>query len=82
MGDGIRMRTFERGVEAETLSCGSGVVAAGLSALLRHHIPVPLTVTTRGGTLQVEATMVDRASFDRIRLIGPVQLVFTGTVTI
>lgn len=82
MGDGIRMRTFERGVEAETLSCGSGVVAAGLSALLRHHIPVPLTVTTRGGTLQVEATMVDRASFDRIRLIGPVQHVFTGTVTI
>ncbi len=82
MGEGIRMRTFERGVEAETLSCGSGVVAAGLSALLRHRMTLPLTVTTRGGTLQVEATVVDRGGFDRVRLIGPVQPVFNGALSI
>jgi diaminopimelate epimerase len=82
LGDGIRMRTFERGVEAETLSCGSGVVAAGLSAMLRHRMPGPLVVKTRGGILQVEATMNDRGGFEGIRLIGPVQHVFNGIVSI
>jgi len=81
-GDGLRMRTFERGVEAETLSCGSGVVAAALCAIYRHRMPVPLTVLTRGGTLQVEAWMVDREGFDGIRLIGPVEHVFSGSITI
>ena len=82
MGDGLRMRTFERGVEAETLSCGSGVVAAALSAIHRHSLPSPVTVLTRGGTLHVEASLVDREGFDAIRLIGPVQHVFTGSVSI
>lgn len=81
-GDGLRMRTFERGVEAETLSCGSGVVAAALSAIYRHRMTVPLTVQTRGGTLHVEASLVDREGFDSIRLIGPVQHVFSGSISI
>lgn len=79
-GAGIRMRTFERGVEAETLSCGSGVVAAGLSTLLRYPLSVPLMVTTRGGILHVEASKVNDGMFEGIRLIGPVEHVFNGTL--
>jgi len=80
-GGGIRMRTFERGVEAETLSCGSGVVAAALSALLRGHATAPVAVRTRGGALRVEAS-ADGQVFTQVRLIGPVQQVFTGHVQI
>lgn len=76
---GIRMRTYERGVEGETLSCGSGVVAAALSALLRAQATAPVQVYTRGGVLRVEASPRE-GGFAQVRLIGPVQQVFTGTV--
>jgi diaminopimelate epimerase len=79
---GIRMRTFERGVEAETLSCGSGVVAAALSALYRRTVHSPVKVTAPGGELKVEATQVHREDFAHIRLTGPATPVFTGTIKI
>lgn len=73
----VRMRTFERGVEGETLSCGSGVVAAALSALTRGLARSPVDVSARGGRLHVVAT-VQGNGFTGVRLIGPVQKVFTG----
>lgn len=77
---GIRMRTYERGVEAETLSCGSGVVAAALSALYRGHAEAPVAVSTRGGDLRVEAQRSGENGFEGICLIGPVRMVFHGTI--
>lgn len=79
--DGIRMRTYERGVEAETLSCGSGVVAAALSAIERGVAKAPVRVVARGGVLTVEAVRTDDGSYDQVRLKGPVQEVYTGTIT-
>ncbi len=76
------MRTFERGVEAETLSCGSGVVAAALSALYRRVVRSPVSVSAPGGELRVEAKQLDREGFNDIRLIGPVQEVFQGSIFI
>lgn len=78
----VRMRTFERGVEAETLSCGTGVVAAALSAMARHESQSPALVVTRGGRLLVEAERVDREGWHRIRLIGPAVHVFDGTIAV
>lgn len=75
----VRMRTYERGVEAETLSCGTGVVAAALSALDRRLLQVPVTVVAPGGTLRVEARH-DGEGYDHIVLIGPAQHVFTGEI--
>ena len=77
----VDMRTYERGVEAETLSCGTGVVAAALSALGRGLVRTPVKVSTPGGVLCVEARMYDDGA-KNIRLIGPVAHVFNGTVTI
>lgn len=80
--DGLRMRTYERGVEAETLSCGSGVVAAALSAFHRGYAEDLVAVSTRGGELRVEARRSGENGFDGIRLIGPVRKVFHGTISL
>lgn len=76
--DGVlHMRTFERGVEAETLSCGTGVTAAALSVLATGELRSPVAVRAPGGELAVEADLVDGA-FRNVRLAGPVRKVFSG----
>ncbi len=79
----LRVRTFERGVEAETLSCGTGVVAAALAHALKESLESNIIrhIATKGGNLTVEFTgaMKDkRIEFDSIFLTGPVQFVFEG----
>lgn len=78
----VEMRTYERGVEAETLSCGTGVVAAALSALQRGLVQDPVAVRTPGGDLVVEAHLDAAGGASGIRLIGPVEHVFDGTIAI
>ncbi|MFI5155018.1 MAG: diaminopimelate epimerase [Chitinophagales bacterium] len=79
--DEILVRTYERGVEDETLSCGTGVVA---SALICHHNEVgynDVTVLTKGGRLVVEFDRVEE-SFKNIWLCGPAEMVFEGDIDI
>lgn len=75
----IRVRTFERGVEAETLACGTGVTAA---ALVGHRILQPecrdFTVEAMGGTLGVKFALTDDGGFTGVFLTGPAERVFTG----
>lgn len=73
----IQMRTFERGVEQETLSCGSGVTAAALWAADSGHAEDMCEVRTRGGILNVHFTKSDEG-FEAIRLTGPAEQVFEG----
>jgi diaminopimelate epimerase len=68
--NGLEMRTYERGVENETLSCGTGVTAAALSAGLKG-LPSPVQVTTAGGILTVEFEYNNHDVFTSIFLIGP-----------
>lgn len=76
------IRTYERGVEDETLSCGTGVTAAALSFGLRHPDKNELKVTTRGGELQVKWNRNEDGSFSEIYLCGPAQYVFDGHIMI
>jgi len=76
----LEMRTYERGVEAETLSCGTGVTAAALSAMSRGHVEAACEVVTRGGRLRVEAEPNGNGGFAKVHLSGPIGEVFTGTV--
>jgi diaminopimelate epimerase len=77
MPDGrVAMRTYERGVEAETLACGSGAMATALWAALEGIQP-PVTVRTAGGEdLVVELT--NGPGGREATLIGPAVAVFTG----
>jgi len=80
--DSIFVRTYERGVEDETLSCGTGVTAA---ALVSAHNPRGFNrvdVRTPGGNLSVEFTKVDDTHFENIWLCGPAELVFSGEIEI
>ncbi|MEO8067554.1 MAG: diaminopimelate epimerase [Flavobacteriales bacterium] len=78
--DRLEMRTYERGVEAETLSCGTGVTAGALSAMARGLVTGACAVLTRGGELRVEAEPQGEG-FTDISLIGPVRCVFNGEVS-
>lgn len=75
----IKVRTFERGVEAETYSCGTGVTAAALVTHKNKQVYSPLEIITLGGTLKVHFTAQENGSFVNIWLEGPAKKVFTGS---
>jgi diaminopimelate epimerase len=77
----LSVRTYERGVEDETFSCGTGVTACALSAHLRKGWESPVKVETIGGTLEVAFTATAEG-FSDIYLIGPAVRVFTGQLEI
>ncbi len=78
----IKMRTYERGVEAETLACGTGVTAAALAANYKGLISsTSIPVQAKGGELKVEFKKDDVNLYYDIWLSGPATLVFQGKIT-
>ena len=76
----IRVRTFERGVESETLACGTGVTAAALIASRVHRFGSPVQVRVQGGD-QLEVSFQERdGEFSEVRLTGPAEFVFEGKI--
>lgn len=78
--DSIFVRTYERGVENETLSCGTGVTAAALLSAHNEKGFNTVRVKTLGGNLSVEFNKIDDQHFDNIWLCGPAELVYTGVI--
>lgn len=75
----VAMRTYERGVEAQTLACGSGAIASALWAHLKGDAS-PIAVLTAGGDeLIVTFTSAGDKGGWRVQLEGPVEMAFTGT---
>jgi diaminopimelate epimerase len=80
--DGIYVRTFERGVEEETLSCGTGVTASAISTVLAGHLDTKtVRVKTLGGNLSVSFNISGNIISD-IWLSGPATFVYEGKVEV
>ena len=79
--NGLFVRTYERGVEDETLSCGTGVTAAALALGNRKEGENEVAITTLGGELSVKFTYAANGSFYNIWLCGPATFVFKGEVS-
>jgi diaminopimelate epimerase len=78
----IRVRTFERGVEGETLACGTGVSASAMISARVHGFKSPVKVQVQGGDrLEVSFTETN-GEFGDVRLTGPADFVFTGKIEI
>ncbi|HEX4958244.1 MAG TPA: diaminopimelate epimerase, partial [Lacibacter sp.] len=76
----IDVRTYERGVENETLSCGTGVTASAIAAFAHATEPQHITVQTPGGTLSVKFKPTGNSKFEEVWLCGPATFVFQGTI--
>ncbi len=78
----IRVRTFERGVEGETLACGTGVTASALISAAVHQFSSPVQVKVKSGDLLEVSFDRDHGSFSNVRLTGPAEFVFEGRIDI
>jgi diaminopimelate epimerase len=77
----IEVRTYERGVEAETLSCGSGVVASAVTSALFGKVQSPVSVLTRSGIAYEVSFTVRDGYADEVRLKGDARLIYRSTIT-
>jgi diaminopimelate epimerase len=78
----IAIRTYERGVEDETLACGTGMVACALVFHELEGAASPISVKVRGGETLEIAFRKDGANYRDVTLTGPADFVFDGTVAI
>ncbi len=81
--DTLSIRTYERGVEDETLACGTGVTAAAIASFLQNgqkNAQGNVTVHARGGDLSVTFRAHADGSFTDIWLHGPAEPVFAGKI--
>lgn len=79
MADGaLAIRTYERGVENETLACGTGATASALIMALRHGLTSPVTLTTRSGSMLTIYFQQTDGRFGDLYLEGDARLIYTA----
>jgi diaminopimelate epimerase len=78
----IAIRTYERGVEEETLACGTGVVASALIFAATENVAAPISVRVRGGEELQVGFEKSGAQFKNVTLTGPADFVFEGAIEI
>jgi len=76
----IALRTYERGVEAETMACGTGAVASAIVAFLDARLTSPIAVSVRSGETLIVGFDFARDSFTNVTLQGSAHILFNGTV--
>jgi diaminopimelate epimerase len=77
----LAIRTYERGVEAETMACGTGATAAAVVAVARGLAASPVLLSTRGGVELCVKCSGDGTQAEHVLLRGPAHLVYRGELT-
>lgn len=80
-GNTIRMRTYERGVEAETLACGTGAVCSAIASVRRGLVEQPVTVRVSSGMNLTVSWVDEHPAYSQIALAGNARIVATGEIT-
>ena len=78
----IRVRTYERGIEGETLACGTGVTASALIAASLKNFISPVKIQVQGGDLLEVSFARNGSEFGDVRLSGPADFVFEGRINL
>ena len=82
LGDGaLAVRTYERGVEAETLACGTGCAAVACLGVLHGLVDPPVRVRTRGGAVLTVGLELEADRIRNLTLAGPAAHVYRGTLS-
>ncbi|MEM8965694.1 MAG: diaminopimelate epimerase [Bacteroidota bacterium] len=76
----VQMRIYERGVENETLSSGTGITAVALALAHAENRKSPIMVQARGGNLKITFEQPEIGRFTQVFMTGPAVMVFEGTV--
>ena len=80
--EGIRVRTYERGVEDETMACGTGAVASAIFAAEKGVCSSPVRVTTSGGEhLKIVFDLHNDGHAENVFLQGPARIIYIGQLT-
>ncbi|MBP1645884.1 MAG: diaminopimelate epimerase [Bacteroidetes bacterium] len=79
----LRIRTYERGVEDETLSCGTGITASAIAYAEKYKLnQSPITIHSKGGELKVFFEKTAQNTYSNIFLQGSVEKVFDGVINL
>lgn len=76
----LELRTYERGVEAETPACGTGTVAAALIAARLRQVTPPVSVAVASGDVLTVDFRTTQSGAENVTLLGPAEHVFQGTL--
>lgn len=80
--DEIHIRTYERGVESETLACGTGAVAGAIIGSIKYGIVPPISMVTKGGEILKVNFELNDSEIKNVSLIGPASEIFSGEILI
>jgi diaminopimelate epimerase len=81
-GNRLQVRTYERGVEGETLACGTGAVAAALISAMGGRCASPVLITTSGGEeLTVHFSLGSGNEVEKVFLEGPAHFIYEAELT-
>jgi diaminopimelate epimerase len=80
--DEILIRTYERGVEDETLACGTGSAASAVIGHFNYGLKSPVTLLTRGGEKLIVNFSIDENKRKNLSLTGPAKIVFAGEIVL
>lgn len=80
--DSIHIRTYERGVENETLACGTGAVASAIIGSIKYKINPPVSIVTEGGDILKVDFEINGPDIINVSLTGPALEIFSGEISI